>query len=159
MTIDTLFGFFYARYMLRLKNRQRGFTLIELLVVIAIIGILASFLLVNFVGVRARARDAQRKSDLKQIQAALEFYRSDNGSYPDSASGGLNLLTGSPKYLNAVPSDPTTAASENYNYQRTATGRYCLQACLENTSDKDRKTSGCGVQSCTSGAYYVVQNP
>jgi len=144
---------------MRLRKIQAGFTLIELLVVIAIIGILASFLLVNFVGVRARARDAQRKSDLKQMQAALEFYRSDNGSYPDSASGGLNLLIGSTKYLNAIPNDPTTAASENYNYQRTAVGRYCLQACLENTSDKEKKNSGCGVQSCTTGAYYVVQNP
>ncbi|MDP2672104.1 MAG: type II secretion system protein, partial [Candidatus Daviesbacteria bacterium] len=51
----------------------RGFTLIELLVAIAIIGILSSFLLSNFVGVRQRARDGVRKSDLRQIQSALEL--------------------------------------------------------------------------------------
>jgi general secretion pathway protein G len=56
---------------------KKGFTLIELLVVIAIIGMLSALLVPNFMGARERARDAQRKSDLKQIQKALEMYRQD----------------------------------------------------------------------------------
>lgn len=68
----------------RIQNFKKGFTLIELLIVIAIIGVLATLLMVNFIGVRQRARDAQRKSDLRQIQSALEIYRSDQGSYPAS---------------------------------------------------------------------------
>jgi general secretion pathway protein G len=59
---------------------KKGFTLIELLVVIAIIGMLSALLVPNFMGARERARDAQRKSDLKQIQKALEMYRQDQTS-------------------------------------------------------------------------------
>lgn len=66
---------------------RRGFTLIELLVVIAIIGILASVVLVSLSSARAKARDAQRMSDLKQITTALELYNASNGAYP--TSGGL----------------------------------------------------------------------
>src|SRR5579872_5421721 len=62
--------------------KNKGFTLIELLIVLAIIGVLTGLLLANFIGVRERARDAQRKSDVKQIQTALELYRQDNGTYP-----------------------------------------------------------------------------
>ena len=66
----------------------KGFTLIELLVAISIIGVLSSFLLANFVGIRQRARDGVRKSDLRQIQSALELYRSDQSKYPDSPLPG-----------------------------------------------------------------------
>lgn len=57
---------------------SKGFTLIELLVVLVIIASLATLLTANFVGVRQRGRDAQRKSDLRQIQSAFELYRADN---------------------------------------------------------------------------------
>ncbi len=63
------------------KNRA-GFTLIELLVVISIIGVLASVVLSSLESARAGARDAQRISDLRQIQTALEMYRNDHGFFP-----------------------------------------------------------------------------
>ena len=65
----------------------KGFTLVELLIVIAIIGVLSALLMANFIGVRQRARDAQRKSDLRQMQSALELYRSDLGLYPTTQNG------------------------------------------------------------------------
>jgi prepilin-type N-terminal cleavage/methylation domain-containing protein len=65
-------------------KKQKGFTLIELLVVIAIIGILASIVLVSLGGARAKARDAQRLSDVKQMALILEM----------ESSGGSAALVG-----------------------------------------------------------------
>ena len=61
-----------------MKNKS-AFTLIEVLVVIAILAGLVAILFPNFMDVRERARDSQRKSDLKNYQKALEFYK-DNQS-------------------------------------------------------------------------------
>lgn len=67
-----------------MKNNysQYGFTLIELVVVIAIIGVLTAFAVPNFMAARERARDVQRKNDLKQLQNAIEMYKLDYGEYP-----------------------------------------------------------------------------
>ena len=65
-----------------------AFTLVELLVVISIIGVLASLVLVSFIPAQKQARDAQRKSDLKQWQSSLETFANQNNSlYP--AFGGI----------------------------------------------------------------------
>jgi len=64
--------------------KSKAFTLIELLIVVAIIGILSSVVLVGLRGVRAKARDAQRISDFRQIQAALELFYSQTNRYPRS---------------------------------------------------------------------------
>ncbi|HEY5383275.1 MAG TPA: prepilin-type N-terminal cleavage/methylation domain-containing protein [Candidatus Paceibacterota bacterium] len=66
-----------------MKRSTRGFTLIELLVVVAIIGVLASIILVSLNSARTKARDAQRVSDLKSLQGALEAYFGNNGVYPN----------------------------------------------------------------------------
>lgn len=62
----------------------KGFTLIELLVVIAVIGILVTGLItiINPNAQFAKIRNAQRKSDLKQINDAIKRYNLEKGSYP-----------------------------------------------------------------------------
>lgn len=62
--------------------KQIGFTLIELLVVMAIIGILTALGVGNFRSVRAKARDAKKKSDLSQIAKAVEAYYNDHRQFP-----------------------------------------------------------------------------
>lgn len=69
----------------RFTNPRRGFTLIELLVVIAVIGLLATLTVVAFGNARKKARDAKRKTDIVQIQKALDLYYADKGEYPPSA--------------------------------------------------------------------------
>jgi len=64
--------------------KNKGFTLIELLVVIAVIGLLASIVLVSVNKARAKARDAKRVSDLKQISTALEMFYDNYGYYPST---------------------------------------------------------------------------
>lgn len=68
-------------------SSQKGFTLIELLVVISIIGVLASIVLASLNSARAKARDARRVSDFKQIQTALEFFYDSQGRYPITGGG------------------------------------------------------------------------
>ena len=156
------------------SSDQAGFTLIELLIVVAIIGILSTLLLVNFIAVRQRGRDAQRKSNLLQIQSALELYRADQGSYPlpngaTIGNCGSGVTIGSPTcsttYLKKIPLDPNGSTYYNsgkYFYSSDGT-TYTIASCIENTNDKDQNittTAPTGSTStCTSGSYYVLQNP
>ncbi len=63
-------------------QKNKGFTLIELLVVLSIISLLSSIVLAALNDARAKARDARREMDIRQIQTALELYRDDHGEYP-----------------------------------------------------------------------------
>ncbi len=67
-------------------TQLNGFTLIEVLVVISIIGILASFILPNLLGMRQRAADTKTKNNMNQFKNALRLYYNDNQAYPDVAS-------------------------------------------------------------------------
>ena len=67
-------------------QNKKGFTLIELLVVIAIIGLLSSIAVVSLNGARAKARDAKRVSDVKQISTLVEMEAAN------SSTGGYNVF-------------------------------------------------------------------
>lgn len=122
---------------------KKGFTLIELLVVIAIIGLLSTLAVVALGSARAKARDAKRLSDLKQVQTALELYYTDNNAYPVAATstilGSTNMAclnssgfaaTGCTNaYMGAVPTDP---GSNSYGYTSAGT-TYTIAATLEST--------------------------
>lgn len=121
-----------------MTRRAKGFTLIELLVVIVIVGILAGFIMANFIGVRQRGRDGVRKSDLRQIQSALELWRSDQGNYPAGLSScGSSMITGGVTYMKRIPCDPQSATDYDYEASSLSAG-YCLRACLENLDDAER---------------------
>lgn len=97
---------------------NKGFTFAELLIVILIISILAAGILVIFdpVAQLKRENDVQRKSDLSQIQKAIEQYYQDIGAYPQStidykikALGGENAVDWGNSwlpYMGTLPSDP-----------------------------------------------------
>jgi general secretion pathway protein G len=140
---------------------QEGFTLIELLVVIAIIGILTALSTVNYIAVKARARDAQRKSDLHQIQAALELYRSDQGGYPatNEIACGQPLSAANVTYMQKIPCDPSNVGQLVYTYVVTGNG-YNLIACLENVNDTQKDaTNDTNHCSGTSNWSYTLTNP
>lgn len=67
---------------MRRGGKESGFTLIELLVVIAIISLLSTIVMASVTETRARARDAQRVSDMRQMMTALELYYQDHGKFP-----------------------------------------------------------------------------
>ncbi len=109
------------------RSIAKGFTLIELLVVVAIISLLTSVVLASLNTARAKARDAERKSTIRQLQIALELYYSKNGQYP----GGIYSTTGygsdmiampnvfAPEFMPRVPLDPKNLNGQyGYYYAR-----------------------------------------
>lgn len=131
----------YNKNMKEFAQGKKGFTLIELLVVISIISILSAFLMANFIGVRQRGRDAQRKSEIKQLQSALELYRADNGKYPAVSGYTPTGITGvTPNYMSEIPQDPVSGnvCPSPYGYSVSSDfSKYTVYAVLENTNDFD----------------------
>jgi prepilin-type N-terminal cleavage/methylation domain-containing protein len=146
---------------------RRGFTLVELLVVMAIISILSTLIVGGFRSSQMRGRDAQRKSDLKQIANSLELFYQDYGKYPaasgtqisacpyNSATGaGTTCVWGTGEfrdtdgsmtktvYFKTFPKDPVS--KQNYVYKvATAGNKFQLYARLENTQDKNCINDNC----------------
>lgn len=151
------------------ERSGRGFTLIELLVVISIIGLLATLVAANLNSARSRARDAQRKSDLRGISSALRLYYNDKGTYPSNDSSGNILgcgaagttacswgsswIVGTTTYMEHLPGDPQTG--QLYKYAG-AVDTFTLSACLENKSDTQGITTS-DTTWCPSGWQYQVK--
>ncbi len=86
------------------KDGQSGFTLVELLVVIAIIGILATLVLLQLSGARAKARDTQKMAAVNQVRTAVEAYMDDNAGAPPVAATWAALCgILKPNYLSSCP--------------------------------------------------------
>ncbi len=138
--------------MIKTKTKnKKGFTLIELLIVVLIISILAGLLLtvINPTGVRKKTRDAQRKTDIKRIQTALELYFADNRQYPTTngafavagvgnSPGQINYELTNGKYLSVVPRDPL------YNEPSEANSQYSSSTggCSDDMFDYSYKSDG-----------------
>ena len=118
-----------------MKKNKQCFTLIELLVVVAIIGLLSTLSIVALNNARARARDARRVADVKQIQTALELYYNDLGTYPTTDIIAAGKIASGTVYMSQVPTAPTPAdgsactSANTYTYTGSAT-TYALTYCL-----------------------------
>jgi general secretion pathway protein G len=160
-------------------SKQSGFTLVELMVVISIMAVLTGIIGGSFLTTRFRARDAERKNNMSQLQRALEMYYTDNRAYP-AASGteiagcGLsgtdacawgaqfkNTTTGT-VYMVQLPSDAKRPTIQ-YVYEVNATHtKYRLYTRLENEQDSgtdhnhdgntgDTYSVTCGTSLCNFG--------
>ena len=97
------------------KMARKGFTLLELLVVILILGLLAAFVVPNIIGAGDKAKRNLVCSQMASIGNALDMFKMDNGSYPDTEEG-LQALVSNPDpdkyptysdkpYLKKLPKD------------------------------------------------------
>lgn len=127
---------YYTHMKLLVQTRERAFTLIELLVVIAIIGLLSSVALVATGPSRAKARDAKRQADIRQIASAMEFCYDDKAcaggnaqQYPlISSATGPTKITG---YLDPMPKEPSTGLDYSWSTNAGAQSKYCVYVKLE----------------------------
>jgi general secretion pathway protein G len=162
--------------MMKLRRKNSGFTFIEILVVTIIIGILASVVMVSYVNTSRLTRDSRRKKDLANLQAALEIYKANTGSYPDHISCASSATwpgCGSPwipglddNYVSEMPSDPKenvtgfigngSADTYTYNYIQISPSSYRLLARLENANDASINGSQYGYSGVR---IYVVPEP
>lgn len=130
--------------MKKYSNLRNGFTLIELLVVIAIIGILAALVLTSLTYTKRKARDAHRKSDLRQIALAMEMAYNRSQAYPASANIPASITDGGYTYLQSTPPDPQGdpyAWTDNTLNNQT----YCVGADLELEDFFTCNQNGCQV--------------
>jgi prepilin-type N-terminal cleavage/methylation domain-containing protein len=135
---------------MKMEKNSSGFTLIELLIVIAIIGTLSGVVLVSLSGARAKARDAIRQSDMRQIVSAQGVFYGFNEGYftavrPDD--GGTPFIG---RYLSSLhdpqcPGDNCTdyewvtntgnlTCTNNPNLNSLAGEWFCIYAILEEKS-------------------------
>jgi len=117
------------------NSASKGFTLIELLVVVSIIAMLSTIVLASLNSARAKARDARRLADMRQVQNALELYYNDNGHYPNTSnewqgetcwdpsdiydtSGPSGYIPDlAPTHIAVLPTDPKSNLSNCYIYK------------------------------------------
>lgn len=133
---------------------KKGFTLIEVMVTTAIILMLSGFSFSVITSSQRSNRDTLRKTDLNNIQSALQQYYTDQSFYPSLSTSGLtpdfalnnclgnpNTCTANKTYLNQLPGDP--AGNAPYHYVKLPAGcdnttvdtrcyNYCIYTTLEN---------------------------
>lgn len=118
--------------------RSEGFTLLELLLVVTILGMLMGILLTALrpAFLFGQSRDARRKSDLKQIQNALQLYKNANGTFPNPGGGWnwVNSNYASPwisgltaTYVKALPTDPRNTCPASPNYELRTQPGFCYE--------------------------------
>jgi type II secretory pathway pseudopilin PulG len=129
------------------------------LITIGIIGILAAALIsiINPAAQYQRTNDARRKSDLSQIQKALEAYYQDVGTYPAVAASCPYTISGDngdgnnciewgkswAPYMGTLPKDPTSSSKKYVYFTTSDKQTYYIYASL------DRGTAD--LQACNRG--------
>lgn len=149
-----------------MKKTTVGFSLVELLISVSIISILMAVGYFNFKDSTKAARDAQRKSDLRELQSAIELYKNENGRYPEGckgpgvwsgqtgtlyacASGNQYIIDLAPKYIEVLPIDPKklTTNTSGYMYTTNASGTV-YKIMVKNTVESETVTYAHEFKSC-----------
>ena len=74
-------------------QKGRGFTVIEVSLVLAIAGLIFLMVFITFPTLQRNQRDAKRRSDMMELEAAIEKYQSNNRGMLPSLNDGLAIVT------------------------------------------------------------------
>jgi type II secretory pathway pseudopilin PulG len=147
---------------------QEGISLVEMLVISGLITIMISgfIALINPLQKISQSNDVKRKSDIAQLQRALEIYNNDNGQYP--ASTATYTITGTnwggawPQYMARLPQDPT--GGRRYVYYTPNIGAcanyqcYYIFASLQSGGNDPQACFPGSGAACTNAALYSLGN-
>lgn len=154
---------------MQIHKRKAGFTLIELLVVIAVVGVLAGAIIVviNPSEQFARAHDAARKNNIRQLGEAIVANVAIRGTYQVPGGNWMDTLKGAGE-LKAVPQEITPRPSNVLCWDWTYQNNYCyyaqaygasgqVQAWVWTNVESKTEMNKCGVtiSSLYQGPYYV----
>jgi type II secretion system protein G len=92
-----------------------GFTLMELLIVMAILIALLAFLVPTIMNSQKNASIRQTRIEIKQLEASLEQYLTDNRSYPTTEEGLFALLYLPDRNSNSVMTNSGTMTPPGMN--------------------------------------------
>jgi len=158
------------------RNIQKKWTIWGLVIfvihILLIFSLLSSLAIVALNSARARARDARRISDIKQIQTALELYYLDNNQYPISetydiegmcfCSDGFKSQCSGTTYMGIIPSSPEPEDGDCsfldnfYYYERITPYDYKLQYCLGETVDDIHSGTNIATSMGLSSQFYNI---
>ena len=136
------------------KQIHKGFTLIELMIVVLIIGIIAAIALPAYQGYTERARRADAKTSLLEVQLAQEKFRANNPTYTTDMTdlgytGAGNQPSKEGYYILDIPSAASAAA---YTITATPTGAQTGDDCgtftITHDSNGESYTAGGNNSDC-----------
>ena len=78
--------------MKKIKKIRKGFTLIELLLVLVILAVLGAIVAPKFTNRSKQARETAAKTDIANLEVALDSFEIDTGRYPTNTEGIEALL-------------------------------------------------------------------
>lgn len=102
-----------------------------MLLVVAVIAILAAAIYPSFGSSQAQGRDAERQTDLRNLQVAIENYKRQQGRYPEAANSGWSTQSSHgtgfiedlfPEYVSVMPQDPLPRSFDGYAYRTNSDG-------------------------------------
>ncbi len=137
--------------------------MVEVLIVVATVALLTTIVIVALDGTREKARDVQRQSDLRILQAAVETYRQQNGRYPaqgcSSGTDGFATEAACANYIQnlsvELPQDPNRGTGDGYAYYTNSAGTsYKIMAM--NTVESETVTDQHEFSSCS---FEVLNRP
>jgi general secretion pathway protein G len=111
-----------------MKSKE-GFTIAELLIVIVIIAVLATIVVISYIGITSNAYSSRAKAELSALSKAVSIYYTVNGQYPEDVS--RDIPAGITPYINGSsdnwPKGPWPDSVYDYDYFTGSDGKEVVQ--------------------------------